>query len=80
MEADNDAGAVSTYMQAGGQYGPGIGTELIPTEAIQRRQPKRIMELAHRFARLVKDAREQIEIWKKSQVVKTYTGQEKCEP
>jgi Mn2+/Fe2+ NRAMP family transporter len=22
MEADNDAGAVSTYMQAGGQYGP----------------------------------------------------------
>jgi len=58
----------------------GIGTELIPTEAIQRRQSKRIMELAHRFARLVKDAREQIEIWKKSQVVKTYTGKEKCEP
>ena len=58
----------------------GIGTELIPTEAIQRRQSKRIMELAHRFAKLVKDAREQIDIWKKSQVVKTYTGQEKCEP
>lgn len=58
----------------------GIGTELIPTEAIQRRQSKRIMELAHRFAKLVRDAREQIEIWKKSQVVKTYTGQEKCEP
>jgi len=58
----------------------GIGTELIPTEAIQRRQSKRIMELAHRFAKLVKDAREQIEIWKKSQVVKTYTGQERCEP
>jgi len=58
----------------------GIGTELIPTEAIQRRQSKRIMELAHRFAKLVKDARQQIETWKKSQVVKTYTGQEECEP
>lgn len=58
----------------------GIGTELIPTEAIQRRQSKRIMELAHRFTKVVKDAREQIDIWKKSQVVKTYTGEEKCEP
>lgn len=58
----------------------GIGTELIPTEAIQRRQSKRIMELAHRFAKLVKDAREQIDVWKRSQVVKTYTGEEKCEP
>jgi 2-dehydro-3-deoxyphosphogluconate aldolase/(4S)-4-hydroxy-2-oxoglutarate aldolase len=58
----------------------GIGTELIPTEAIQRRQSKRIMELAHRFGKIVKDAREQIETWKKSRVVKTYTGQEKCEP
>lgn len=58
----------------------GVGTELIPTEAIQRRQSKRIMELAHRFAKLIEDAREQIETWKKSQVVKTYTGQEKCEP
>ena len=57
----------------------GIGTELTPTEAIQRRQSKRIMELAHRFAKLVGDAREQIDIWKKSQVVKTYTGQESCE-
>lgn len=58
----------------------GIGTELIPTEAIQRRQSKRIMELAHRFAKIVKDAREQIETWRKSIVVKEYTGNEKCEP
>jgi 2-dehydro-3-deoxyphosphogluconate aldolase/(4S)-4-hydroxy-2-oxoglutarate aldolase len=58
----------------------GVGTELIPTEAIQRRQSKRIHELAHRFAKLVKDARDQIEAWKKSAVVKAYTGTEKCEP
>jgi 2-dehydro-3-deoxyphosphogluconate aldolase / (4S)-4-hydroxy-2-oxoglutarate aldolase len=57
----------------------GVGTELIPTEAIQRRQSKRIHELARRFARLVKDAREQIEAWKSSQVVKEFTATEKCE-
>jgi|HubBroStandDraft_4_1064222.scaffolds.fasta_scaffold126110_2 2-dehydro-3-deoxyphosphogluconate aldolase/(4S)-4-hydroxy-2-oxoglutarate aldolase len=57
----------------------GVGTELIPTEAIARRQSKRIHELARRFTKLVTDAREQIEEWKKSQVVKEYTGTEKCE-
>ena len=57
-----------------------IGTELIPTEAIQRRQSKHILELAHRFAKLVRDAREQIEAWQKSTVVKKYTAEEKCEP
>ncbi len=57
----------------------GVGTELIPTEAIQRRQSQRIHELARRFSRLVKDARNQIEAWQKSLVVKTYTGTEECE-
>jgi 2-dehydro-3-deoxyphosphogluconate aldolase/(4S)-4-hydroxy-2-oxoglutarate aldolase len=57
----------------------GIGTELIPNEAIQRRQSQRIHELARRFTKLVKDAREQIEVWKRSQVVKKYTETEKCE-
>ena len=57
----------------------GVGTELIPTEAIQRRQSERIRELARRFVRIVQDAREQIEEWKKSTVVKKYTGKEKCE-
>jgi 2-dehydro-3-deoxyphosphogluconate aldolase / (4S)-4-hydroxy-2-oxoglutarate aldolase len=57
----------------------GVGTELIPTEAIERRQSERILELARRFAKLVKDARDQIEAWKRSLVVKTYTGTEKCE-
>jgi len=57
----------------------GVGTELIPTEAIERRQAERIHELARRFSKLVKDARQQIETWKQSQVVKKYTGTEKCE-
>ena len=57
----------------------GVGTELIPTEAIARRQSKRIHELARGFTKLVKDAREQIEAWKRSQVVKEFTGTEKCE-
>lgn len=57
----------------------GVGTELIPTEAIARRQSKRIHELARRFAKLVKDAREQLDAWKRSLVVKEFTGTEKCE-
>jgi 2-dehydro-3-deoxyphosphogluconate aldolase/(4S)-4-hydroxy-2-oxoglutarate aldolase len=35
----------------------GIGAELIPREAVQLRQADRILELAHRFTRMVKDAR-----------------------
>ena len=57
----------------------GVGTELIPTEAIERRQSQRIHELARRFAKLVKTAREQIEAWKRTRVVRTYTTAEKCE-
>jgi hypothetical protein len=57
----------------------GIGTESIPNEAIERRQSERIGELARRFARLVKEAREQIAVWKQSVVVKEYTGTDKCE-
>jgi len=57
----------------------GVGTELIPTEAIERRQAERIRELARRFAKLVKDAHQQVELWKQSVVVKKYTETEKCE-
>ncbi len=35
----------------------GIGGELIPKEAVQQRQAARILELARRFTKLVKDAR-----------------------
>jgi 2-dehydro-3-deoxyphosphogluconate aldolase / (4S)-4-hydroxy-2-oxoglutarate aldolase len=57
----------------------GVGTQLIPTEAIAKRQSKRIHELAHRFLKLVGDAREQIETWKRRQIVRGFTGAEKCE-
>ncbi len=39
----------------------GVGTELIPTEAIEHRQLKRIQELARRFLACVKEARERLE-------------------
>jgi hypothetical protein len=57
----------------------GVGTELIPTEAIQRRQAQRIHELARRFVKLVKDARQQLELWQESQVVRKFSEAEKCE-
>ena len=63
----------------GGATAIGVGTELIPTEAIEKRQLHRIHELARRFTRQVKEAREEIEAWQKSLVVQTYTGTEKCE-
>jgi 2-dehydro-3-deoxyphosphogluconate aldolase / (4S)-4-hydroxy-2-oxoglutarate aldolase len=39
----------------------GVGGELIPAEAIERRQSKRIRELSLRFSRFVKSARERVE-------------------
>ena len=58
----------------------GVGTELIPAEAIKRRQAHRIRELARRFLKLVSDARQEIEIWKQSQVVvKEFTDIDECE-
>jgi 2-dehydro-3-deoxyphosphogluconate aldolase/(4S)-4-hydroxy-2-oxoglutarate aldolase len=58
----------------------GIGTELIPTEAIRRRQSARIRELAHRFSGFVKDAREQLEHARKQiAVAHKNTGIEECE-
>ena len=57
----------------------GVGTELIPTESIERRQSQRIHELARRFKKLVRDARQDIEIWEKSRVIKKYTEAQKCE-
>jgi 2-dehydro-3-deoxyphosphogluconate aldolase/(4S)-4-hydroxy-2-oxoglutarate aldolase len=57
----------------------GVGHELIPPEAIEKRQAARIKELARRFLKLVKEARLQIEEWQQSRVVKTFTGAEQCE-
>ncbi len=43
---------------AAGAVALGIGGELIPREAIRRRQPDRIAELAHRFLTAVSNARD----------------------
>lgn len=73
-----DQKSAGTYILSGA-VAIGVGSELIPNEAIARRQTDRILELARRFARLVRDAREQLEMWQKSLVVRTYTEDEKCE-
>jgi 2-dehydro-3-deoxyphosphogluconate aldolase / (4S)-4-hydroxy-2-oxoglutarate aldolase len=77
------AGGVNQQTAAGyilsGATVIGVGQELIPTEAIEKRQSNRIKELARRFVKIVKDARYEIEDWKRSLVVKSYTGTEKCE-
>jgi 2-dehydro-3-deoxyphosphogluconate aldolase / (4S)-4-hydroxy-2-oxoglutarate aldolase len=57
----------------------GVGTELIPTEAIERRQAKRIRELALRFAGFVKEAHARTEPKKKSVAVGKHGGIEECE-
>jgi 2-dehydro-3-deoxyphosphogluconate aldolase / (4S)-4-hydroxy-2-oxoglutarate aldolase len=62
-----------------GATGIGVGTELIPTEALQRRQSKRIQELAHRFVGFVREARERAEPRKKSVAAAKLGGIEECE-
>jgi 2-dehydro-3-deoxyphosphogluconate aldolase/(4S)-4-hydroxy-2-oxoglutarate aldolase len=57
----------------------GVGTELIPTEAIMRRQAKRIRELAIRFTGFVKEARDRMEPQGQSQVRHKAAGIEACE-
>jgi 2-dehydro-3-deoxyphosphogluconate aldolase/(4S)-4-hydroxy-2-oxoglutarate aldolase len=57
----------------------GVGTELIPTEAIQGRQAARIQELAQRFVGFVKDGRARLEARKPKRVVRKSDGLEKCE-
>jgi 2-dehydro-3-deoxyphosphogluconate aldolase/(4S)-4-hydroxy-2-oxoglutarate aldolase len=42
----------------------GVGAELIPPEAIARRQVERIRELATRFVGFVKEARDRMKTWK----------------
>jgi 2-dehydro-3-deoxyphosphogluconate aldolase / (4S)-4-hydroxy-2-oxoglutarate aldolase len=55
----------------------GVGTELIPTEAIERRQAKRIQELAQRFREFVKAGRARIEPRKKAASVSKSAAPEK---
>jgi 2-dehydro-3-deoxyphosphogluconate aldolase/(4S)-4-hydroxy-2-oxoglutarate aldolase len=57
----------------------GIGTELIPTEAIERRQSERIRELAHRFSGFVKEARQRLdETREKNAAFRKFVETDKC--
>jgi 2-dehydro-3-deoxyphosphogluconate aldolase/(4S)-4-hydroxy-2-oxoglutarate aldolase len=58
------AGGVNQQTAAGfilaGAVAIGVGTELIPADAIERRESDRIRELAHRFVGFVNDARSRL--------------------
>ncbi len=58
------AGGVNQQTAAGfilaGAVAIGVGTELIPADAIERRESDRIRELAHRFVGFVSDARSRL--------------------
>jgi len=77
------AGGVSQQTAANyilsGATAIGVGSELIPSEAIERRQAKRIRELALRFMGFVKHARERTEMQKRSITVTKLAGIEECE-
>jgi len=55
----------------------GVGTELIPTEAIERKQLKRIQELAQRFQDFVKAGRARLESRKRAASARKPVGIEK---
>ncbi len=57
----------------------GVGAELIPTEAIRRRQTERIHELAHRFLKFVKEGRERVAAWQQSVDIQAFEETQKCE-
>jgi 2-dehydro-3-deoxyphosphogluconate aldolase/(4S)-4-hydroxy-2-oxoglutarate aldolase len=57
----------------------GVGTQLIPTEAIARRQPERIRELALRFTGFVKEARDRVAEINRGLVFQKFEGTDKCE-
>lgn len=57
----------------------GVGAVLIPSEAIVRRQPERIRELAIRFSGFVKEARERLKADKKRADAHRDEGFEHCE-
>ncbi|HZW91892.1 MAG TPA: bifunctional 4-hydroxy-2-oxoglutarate aldolase/2-dehydro-3-deoxy-phosphogluconate aldolase [Candidatus Eremiobacteraceae bacterium] len=58
----------------------GVGTDLIPIEALERRQGDRIRELAFRFAGYVKEARARMQPAKRTASKgQNFTGTENCD-
>jgi 2-dehydro-3-deoxyphosphogluconate aldolase/(4S)-4-hydroxy-2-oxoglutarate aldolase len=58
----------------------GVGTDLIPAEAIERRQANRIRELALRFAGYVKEGRARLGPQKQSIAEQKFAAPENCDP
>jgi 2-dehydro-3-deoxyphosphogluconate aldolase / (4S)-4-hydroxy-2-oxoglutarate aldolase len=77
------AGGVNQFTAAhfilSGACAIGVGSELIPPEAIERRQSERIHELALRFSEFVKQAREKVAASKKRASEKKRKDIEQCE-
>jgi hypothetical protein len=57
----------------------GVGTQLIPTESIEKRQAKRIHELAVRFSKFVREARLRLPPRREVTVSASHISAVKCE-
>jgi 2-dehydro-3-deoxyphosphogluconate aldolase / (4S)-4-hydroxy-2-oxoglutarate aldolase len=57
----------------------GVGTQLIPTESIEKRQAKRIHELALRFSKFVREARLRLPPRKEVTASASHISAVKCE-
>jgi 2-dehydro-3-deoxyphosphogluconate aldolase/(4S)-4-hydroxy-2-oxoglutarate aldolase len=77
------AGGVTQFTAAdfilSGACAIGVGSELIPPEAIERRQGDRIQELASRFTEFVKQAREKVAAGTRRASKKKRSDIEQCE-
>jgi len=69
----------ATHYILAGATAIGVGTELIPSEAIVRRQARRIRELAIRFLGFVKEARDRLGVSDQSKVAHKGSSIEACE-
>lgn len=58
----------------------GVGTQLIPTESIEKRQAKRIHELAMRFSKFVQEARLRVPPRKEVSAAARHISAAKCDP
>lgn len=62
-----------------GAIAVGVGSELIPGEAIERRQPNRIKELARRFTGFVREGRERLDVARRAVADSREFRAEECE-
>lgn len=58
----------------------GVGTQLIPAESIERRQAKRIHELAMRFSKFVREGRERVPPRKELSAAASHITAARCNP